>query len=83
MFDRLKPFVPMAYERRERLLCSCFDADTARSIPESQRPTETRNAAMGVVRFLTSMGLFIGQSQQFLEMLRDLASNADAARRTC
>jgi len=47
------------------------------------RPTETRNAAMGVVRFLTSMGLFIGQSQQFLEMLRDLASNADAARRTC
>lgn len=45
------------------------------------RPTETRGAAMGVVQFLTAMGLFIGQSPQFFEMLNDLAADADRARR--
>ena len=32
------------------------------------RPTETNGAAMGVVSFLTAMGLFIGQSAAFFEM---------------
>lgn len=45
------------------------------------RPTETRGIAMGVVKFLTAMGLFIGQSQAFFSMLSDLAADADAARR--
>jgi hypothetical protein len=45
------------------------------------RPTETKGIAMGVVKFLTDMGLFIGQSQQFFELLRDLAEDADQARR--
>src|SRR6202030_471573 len=45
------------------------------------RPTETRGVAMGATAFLTAMGLFIGQSPQFLESLRDLAADADAARR--
>jgi Ferritin-like domain len=45
------------------------------------RPTETHGIAMGVVNFLTAMGLFIGQSPQFFELLKDLAANADAARR--
>jgi hypothetical protein len=36
---------------------------------------------MGVVNFLTAMGLFMGQSPQFFEMLNDLAADADAARR--
>jgi hypothetical protein len=45
------------------------------------RPTETRGIAMGVVNFLTAMGLFIGQSPQFFELLQDLAADADAARR--
>ena len=45
------------------------------------RPTETRGAAMGVVNFLTAMGLFKGQSPAFFEMLRDLARDADMARR--
>lgn len=45
------------------------------------RPTETRGAAMGVVNFLTAMGLFKGQSPAFLETLRDLARDADSARR--
>ncbi len=45
------------------------------------RPTETRGIAMGVVNFLTAMGLFIGQSPAFFELLRDLAEDADKARR--
>jgi hypothetical protein len=36
---------------------------------------------MGVVNFLTAMGLFIGQSDQFFELLRDLAEDADEATR--
>jgi hypothetical protein len=34
-----------------------------------------------VVNFLTAMGLFIGQSPAFFELLNDLASDADNARR--
>lgn len=45
------------------------------------RPTETRGIAMGVVKFLTAMGLFRGQSPAFFSMLHDLAADADAARR--
>ena len=45
------------------------------------RPTETRGIAMGVVGFLTAMGLFIGQSPAFFALMRDLASDADRARR--
>ena len=45
------------------------------------RPTETMGIAMGVVNFLTAMGLFIGQSPAFFNVLRNLAQEADAARR--
>jgi hypothetical protein len=45
------------------------------------RPTETRGIAKGVVNFLTSMGLFIGQPPAFFELLMDLAEDADRARR--
>ena len=45
------------------------------------RPTNTKGVAAGVVKFLTDMGLFIGQSKQFFELLRDLAEDADAAKR--
>src|SRR5229473_3565994 len=45
------------------------------------RPTETKGIAMGVVKFLTDMGLFIGQSKEFFTLLRDLAEDADEARR--
>jgi hypothetical protein len=45
------------------------------------RPTETRGIAMNVVNFLTAMGLFIGQSPAFFAFMRDLASDADQARR--
>jgi Ferritin-like domain len=45
------------------------------------RPTETRGVAMGALNFLTAMGLFIGQSPAFFAVMRDLASDADRARR--
>jgi hypothetical protein len=45
------------------------------------RPTETQGIAMGVVNFLTAMGLFIGQPPAFFNLLRNLAQEADAARR--
>lgn len=45
------------------------------------RPTETRGAAMGAVRGLTADGLFIGQSPAFFALLRELAEEADEARR--
>jgi Ferritin-like domain len=44
------------------------------------RPTETTGAAMGAVKFLTDMGLFIGQSPEFFALLAELAQAADAAR---
>jgi hypothetical protein len=44
------------------------------------RPTQTHGVAMGALRFLTAMGLFIGQSQAFFEYMTDLAEDADAAR---
>jgi hypothetical protein len=45
------------------------------------RPTETKGVAMGALSFLTAMGLFIGQSQAFFALMRDLAADADQARR--
>jgi hypothetical protein len=45
------------------------------------RPTATEGAAMGALQSLTADGLFIGQSKAFFSFLRDLAENADAARR--
>src|SRR5438093_5781153 len=44
------------------------------------RPTKTKGIAMGVVKFLTDMGLFIGQSPAFFALLNQLAKAADAAR---
>jgi hypothetical protein len=45
------------------------------------RPTQTKGAAMSVVKFLTAMGLFIGQSQKFFKLMVDLAEDADEAMR--
>lgn len=45
------------------------------------RPTETQGAAMAVVTAFTADGLFIGQSKEFFELLRDLAADADEAKR--
>ena len=45
------------------------------------RPTATAGAAMRAAAALTANGLFIGQSKAFFEALRDLAADADNARR--
>ena len=45
------------------------------------RPTETQGIAKGVVKFLTDMGLFIGQSPAFFAFMQDLAEDADEAHR--
>src|ERR1700736_4058115 len=47
------------------------------------RPTATKGAAIGAVKGLTADGLFIGQSAEFFQFLRDLAEDADAARHEC
>jgi hypothetical protein len=45
------------------------------------RPTNTTGVAAGALKFLTAMGLFIGQSPEFFSFLADLAQAADAAQR--
>ncbi len=44
------------------------------------RPTETKGAAMGALKFLTATGLFVGQSSDFFAFMTELAQAADAAR---
>jgi hypothetical protein len=45
------------------------------------RPTQTQGAAMGAVNALSADGLFIGQTQEFMNLLLDLANDADQAQR--
>jgi hypothetical protein len=45
------------------------------------RPTQTKGAAMGAVDALTADGLFMGQTTEFMQLLKDLATDADQARR--
>jgi hypothetical protein len=56
----------------------------SRSLPKCSiiRPTETKGVAMGAVKFLTAMGLFIGQSKAFFDFMQDLAAAADNAVRS-
>jgi hypothetical protein len=55
----------------------------SRSLPRCSiiRPTKTQGVAMGALKFLTDMGLFIGQSPAFFSYMTQLAQQADAARR--
>jgi len=54
-----------------------------RSLPVCSiiRPTQTAGVAMGVVKFLSDMGLFSGQSQAFFNVMNALAAAADSATR--
>jgi hypothetical protein len=45
------------------------------------RPTNTKGVAIGALQFLTASNLFLGQSKEFFAYLRDLAEDADEARR--
>lgn len=58
----------------------CPFLDRSLPIVSIIRPTNTEGIAMGVVQFLTDMGLFIGQSPAFFRLLHDLAAAADHAR---
>ena len=58
----------------------CPFLDRSLPIVSIIRPTNTEGIAMGVVQFLTDMGLFIGQSPAFFRLLHDLAEAADHAR---
>jgi hypothetical protein len=44
------------------------------------RPTETEGAAMAALQSFITDGLFKGQPKTFIEMLKDLAHDADEAR---
>jgi hypothetical protein len=60
---------PCPFLRRNLPVCSII------------RPTETEGIAMGVVKFLTDMGLFKGQPPPFFALLKQLAEEADEAER--
>lgn len=59
--------------------CPCLN----RNLPicSVMRPTEAQGAAIVAAKALIANGLFIGQTPEIFELLADLASDADAARR--
>jgi len=59
----------------------CPFLDRSLPIVSIIRPTKTEGAAMGALRFLTNMGLFIGQSPAFFAYMHQLALDADHAHR--
>ena len=61
----------------------CHFLSTSLPVCSIIRPTETEGIAMNVVNFLTAMGLFIGLSPDFFQLLNNLAQAADAAEREC
>jgi hypothetical protein len=58
----------------------CPFLDRSLPIVSIIRPTNTEGIAMGVLTFLTDMGLFIGQSPAFFAYMTQLAQDADHAR---
>src|SRR5947207_9427224 len=58
----------------------CAFLDRSLPIVSIIRQTAMSGVAMGVVKFLTDMGLFIGQSPAFFALLNQLAQAADAAK---
>jgi hypothetical protein len=59
----------------------CPFLDRSLPIVSIIRPTKTEGVAMGALKFLTDMGLFIGQSPEFFAYMTQLAQDADAAQR--
>jgi hypothetical protein len=57
----------------------CPFLDASLPIVSIIRPTNTQGVAMGALRFLTDMGLFIGQSPAFFAYMAGLAGDADHA----
>jgi hypothetical protein len=78
--------VPTGNDTRDELLAAnlimpepCPFLDPNFPICSIVRPTETGGAAMGAVKALAGDGLFIGQTSQFMQLLNDLAADADRA----
>src|SRR5437762_7818213 len=59
----------------------CPFLDRSLPIVSIIRPTNTEGVAMGALKFLTDMGLFIGQSSAFFAYMTQLAQDADRAKR--
>jgi hypothetical protein len=57
----------------------CPFLDRSLPIVSIIRPTNTQGVAMGALRFLTDMGLFIGQTPAFFAYMAQLARDADHA----
>src|SRR5881392_2148088 len=57
----------------------CPFLDRSLPIVSIIRPTKTEGVAMATLQFLTDMGLFIGQSQAFFDLMTQLARAADRA----
>jgi hypothetical protein len=57
----------------------CPFLDKSLPIVSIIRPTNTEGVAMGALKFLTDMGLFMGQSDAFFAYMSQLAQDADAA----
>ena len=57
----------------------CPFIDTSLPVCSVVRPTSATSA--GALKFLTAMGLFIGQSDAFFTFMNNLATAADAAQR--
>ena len=59
----------------------CPFLDRSLPIVSVIRPTNTQGVATATLKFLTDMGLFIGQSNAFFAYMTKLAQDADRARR--
>jgi hypothetical protein len=59
----------------------CPFIDASLPVCSIVRPTNTNGVATGALKFLTAMGLFIGQSPAFFTFMTSLATAADAAQR--
>lgn len=75
------PFGGELYQTNLIMPEPCPFLDRSLPIVSIIRPTRTQGAAMGALKFLTDMGLFIGQSSDFFAYMTQLAQDADAARR--
>jgi|SRR5579872_1191620 len=83
VFPDLKNDIPQPESLQSNLIMPEPTVFLSKSFPMCSiiRPTAKNGAAMGFVDSLTKDGLFIGQSPDFFEFLKDLAHEADEAER--
>ena len=75
------PLVRQMFQTNLILPEPCPFINTSLPLCSVVRPTNTTGVAMGALKFLTAMGLFIGQSNAFFTFMTNLAEAADAAQR--